>query len=221
MTTETTARAAGAALLLYIAAGISEMSMSSTLNGGDGTLGRLANIAQHAVTMRWFIVLLFVELVCAIVLAVTFHALTRHVDPELAMLGLAFRFAEGLIGLFPIIRNVGLLSLATSASPANEVTAAVLFRAAGWNFALGSTLFAIASTIFAALFIRGRLIPSWLAWTGLAGSVVMIAIAPLEGFRLIPNAAAWVAWAPLFVFEVTLAVWLVVKLVPTSHPRAA
>ncbi|HVT03830.1 MAG TPA: hypothetical protein VHL58_10715 [Thermoanaerobaculia bacterium] len=50
-----------------------------------------------------------------------------------------------------------------------------------------------------------------LAWLGVIGSLLMIVILPLEGLGLIDGAVVWLSWLPLFVFEVTLGLWLLIK----------
>lgn len=210
MTPRTTGRTAGAALLLYIGAGLTVTAIAGRVTRGDTTAARLASIAEHAVTLRWVIALLFAEVLCAFVLAVTFYALTRAADEELALLAMICRIAEGLVGSLPIIRYVGLMSLAGDPA-SNAPVAAVLLRAGGWTFALGSLFFSIGSAIFAALFVRNRAIPPWLAWTGLAGSLLMIVILPLQAFGILTGPIVWLPWLPLFVFEVGLGVWLLVR----------
>jgi hypothetical protein len=218
MTSRTNARLAGFTFLFYIAIGIAEMVLSSRITSGPNTAAKLANIAQHLPQMRLVTVFVMLMIFCALVLAVTLYALTRDTDADLALLAMTCRVAEGVTAIVPAIAKLGLLSLATAAvtttgqeaATVNEL-AALLFRVGGWSMTVGATAFAVGSTIFAWLFLRARSIPLWLAWVGLAGSLLMLVILPLQGIGLITNAVMSIAWAPLFVFEVTLAFWLLIK----------
>ncbi len=130
----------------------------------------------------------------ALVLGVTLYAITREQDPDLAMLALTCRVIEAI--------------------PGN-----------------GLIYFAVGSTLFSWLLLRGRMIPAALAWLGVLGSVLLVVILPLQRAGLFggarqgqPNLAeqdtpavnwfssvTWLMWFPLLVFELTLAVWLIVK----------
>ena len=68
----------------------------------------------------------------------------------------------------------------------------------------GAIFFAVGSTIFCWLFLRGRLIPTVLAWLGIAASVLLVIVLPL-------HVEGWWIWMPMLAFEVTLAVWLLTK----------
>jgi hypothetical protein len=146
------------------------------------------------------------------------YALTRDVDPDLALLALTCRVTEGVTGIVPAIASLGLLSLATAAAGATGPEAAtvselgaLLLRVGGWSTTVGAISFAAGSAIFAYLFLRARSIPPWLAWLGVGGSLLMVLMIPLEGMGLIKGSVMVIAWMPLFVFEVTLGLWLMIK----------
>lgn len=225
MTSRTSARLAGFTFLFYIVIAITEMVLSSRITRGQNTAAKLANIAQHLPQMRLVAVFVMLTIFCALVLAVTLYALTRDVDADLALLAMTFRITEGVTAVVPAIVKLGLLSLATAAvtatgqeaAAANEL-ATLLLRVGGWSTTVGATAFAIGSTIFAWLFLRARSIPLWLAWVGLTGSLLMVVILPLQGIGAINSPLFSIAWAPLFVFEVTLGFWLMIK---GTTPRPA
>jgi len=122
----------------------------------------------------------------ALVLGVTLYAITRDQDRDLAMLGLVCRVVEGVPG------HGG-----------------------------GAIFFAVGSTLFSWLLLRGGMIPVALAWLGVVASVLLVVILPLQRAGLFSGAVSWysgvtwLVWFPMLVFEVTLAVWLIVKGVAT------
>lgn len=226
MTLRTNARLAGFTFLFYIAIAITEMVLSGQITSGNSTAAKLANIARHAPQMRLVIVLVMLTIFAALVLAVTLYGLTRDVDSDLAILALMCRVTEGVTNIVPTIAKLGLLSLAIAAATTTGSEAAtanalgaLLLRVGGWSTTVSATAFAVGSTIYSYLFLRARSIPVWLSWLGVVGSLLMVVILPLEGMALVKGAVVWIAWMPLFVFEVTLGLWLLIKGVSAQPAR--
>ncbi len=126
----------------------------------------------------------------------TLYALTRDVDPDLALIGFACRVVEGVLGAMLIaFRLAGV-----------EVGAAPRF-----NVMVGAVFFAVGSLLFSALFVRGRIVPRPLAWLGVVASAVLVVGLPLQLGRVIGATAATVMWLPMLAFEVPVAVWLLAR----------
>ena len=215
MTRTTNARLAGIAYLVYIAAAFPAMVISNRATAGDTIAVRLANMAQHAFDVRLAAVLSLVGCFCALVLAVTLYAITRVQDRDLAMLGLTCRVAEGVTGGTGLAATLALLSIvtATGASnapdvPATQTLAAFLFADTVF---IAATFFAVGSTIFSWLLLRGRMVPAWLAGLGVAGSALAAVAMVLEALHVLSSSIAQLTWAPVAVFEVVVAVWFIVK----------
>jgi hypothetical protein len=119
----------------------------------------------------------------ALVLGVTLYALTRAHGPVLALLAMLCRVAEALSG----------------------------------EAALSAIFFAVGSLLFCWLLLRGRLIPGGLAGLGLLASALLVVILPLQRSGLLggrlswANGATWLVWMPMLVFELALALWLMIK----------
>ncbi len=81
----------------------------------------------------------------------------------------------------------------------------------------GEIYFALGSTLFSWLLLRGRMIPVTLAWLGVIASTLLVGLIPLQVAGLFGGAMAWSSpvtwsvWLPVLVFEVTLALWLLMK----------
>ena len=126
----------------------------------------------------------------ALVLAVTLYALTRAQGPILALLALTCRVAEAVSG----------------------------------EAALSAIFFSVGSLLFCWLLLRGRLIPAALAWLGVLASLLLVIILPLQlagllaGLASWSSAATWLVWLPMLVFEVGLALWLMIKGVAAPAP---
>jgi hypothetical protein len=119
----------------------------------------------------------------ALVLGVTLYAITRDQDPDLAMLALTCRVIEAIPG---------------------DAKVNAIFFAAG-------------STLFAWLLLRGRMIPLALAWLGVIASPLLGVILLLQRAGWLGEATGWASsltwllWFPMLIFEVALALWLLIK----------
>ena len=217
MTRTTNARLAGVMFLLYIAAGISSMLVSADAFSGVGTAAKLASIAQHATQVRIAILLGLLMSFTALTLGVALYGITRDEDHELATLGLACRIGEGLNSVLGLQTTLGLLRLATAgnrASAPDVATTNVLGTFLLMPGApIGAILFAAGSTIFCYLLVRGRMIPTPLAWLGLLASILLAVALPLQmvGFLTGIFTSYMVMWMPMLVFEVVVAFWLIIK----------
>jgi hypothetical protein len=225
MTRTTNARIAGFTFLLYIAAGIAGMVLFGRASSGEGIAAKLASIGQHATYVRVWVVLSLLTCFAALALAVTLNRITRDEDPDLAMLALTCRAGEGVLGAIFVLATLGLLWLGTAAGAnARDATAgyalgAFLFKVQGWNTMISSIFFSVGSTLFSSLFLRGRMVPVPLAWLGVVASVLLVLELPMQLIGFLGGMIGGLIWLPMLVFEVTLALWLLIKGVPTPATR--
>jgi len=128
----------------------------------------------------------------ALVLGVTLYAITRDEDPDLALLALLCRVIESIPG------HGG-----------------------------GAIYFAVGSTLFCWLLLRGRMIPVGLASLGVIASALLVVLLLLRTAGVFGPGAnwssslTWLTWLPMLVFELTFAVWLIVKGVDVPARRHA
>jgi hypothetical protein len=216
MTRRTNARIAGFTYLLYIAVAFPAMVLFDKATRGESTASQLATIAQHSTSLRVTILLGLVSCFCALVLAVTLYGITRDEDRELAMLAFACRVGEGLVAAVPFT-TLGLLWLATSTGPtapdvpSANALAGYLLKVGTWETTTAALLFAVGSTLFSYLLLRGRMIPVALAWLGVFGSALPVVILPLQLAGFVTSSIIQLVWIPVAVFEITLAFWLIIK----------
>jgi hypothetical protein len=205
--------------LFYIVTGIASLVLfNQATSGAEGTAATLASIVQHATTVRLTVLLTMCGFVSAVVLGLTLYALTRDADRDLALLALSFRVSEGVIGAIAAVRTLELLSVATAstAATAQDAAAAIALGAlllnAGGLFAnIAATAFAIGSTLYSYLFLRARSIPVPLAWLGVLASVLLVVALPLKLADFLRGPVTFFVWLPMLVFEVALALWLLIK----------
>ena len=217
MTGTTNARLAGFTYLFYIAVGISSMLVTAGATAGVGIAAKLASVAGHAPQLRIAVLLDLLMTGSALVLGVALYGITRDEDHDLALLAFACRVCEGLSGALGIPATVGLLWLATAgnrpgapdAATVNALGAFLLMPSAP----LGAIFFVAASTIFCYLLLRGRIVPAALAWLGLFASILLLVALPLQLAGLLTGifTSYMVMWMPMLVFEITIALWLLIK----------
>jgi hypothetical protein len=214
MTRTTNARLAGSAFLVYIAAGIASMILSGRATAGEGIAEKLVSVAAHTTEMRISLILSLVMCFSALVLGVTLYGLTRDEDSELALLGFACRVGEGLGGALPLT-TLGLLWLATTGvdrpSPATTDALGTALQQFGvWKPLSSAILFAVGSTIFSYLLLRGQMIPRALAWLGVISSVLLVVLLPLQFVGLLAGPVTVLMWIPMAAFEIPFGIWLLV-----------
>ena len=164
----------------------------------------------------------------ALVLAVTLYGITRDEDHELAMLGLVCRVAEGVLGSLNIPGYLGLLWLANAGggSGVQDIPTTNALRAfllmPGPSVPLGAIFFSVGSLIFSYLLLRGRMVPLSIAWLGVFASALLVVVLPLQlaGFSTGPL-TGYYQWLPALVFQVVLALWLLIKGVATPARLSA
>jgi hypothetical protein len=217
MTRLRNARIAGFAFLLYTAVSMAGMILSGRAMSGEGTAAKLASIAQHASDLRIAMVLFMVGNFCALVLAVTLYSVTRDQDPDLALMVLVCRTAEGVVGGISLSRDAGRLWLATVTGasapdpPATNALGVLLLRLPEGYMEIGATFFAVGSLCFSYLLLRGRMVPAALAWIGVIASILVVVGLPLQLAGVLGSPITDLMWLPMLLFEVPLGFWLIIK----------
>jgi hypothetical protein len=224
MSRRATARVAGFAFLVYIATAFPGMVLSGRATAGEGIAAKLASIAAHASELRLAILLFMVGNLCALILAVTLHAVTRDEDPVVAMMILVSRTAEGVVGGVSLSAAVGRLWLGTvsgAAAPdaaAKAALGAFLLQTPRGFSEIGGSFFAVGSLCFSCLLLRGRMVPVPLAWIGVIASILVVILLPLQLAGFVSGLVTELMWLPMLAFEVPLGFWLLFKgVAPARH----
>ena len=222
MTLRANARLAGLTFLVYFITGMAGLALFGQVAAGTDTTAKLMSIAQHASLARATVLVLWLEFLCAVVLGVTLHALTRDQDRNLALLGMACRLTEGAILAVAAGNRLHLVAAATASTAAGPDGVAARALGASLMSGGGGTAefcFTAGSLIFASLFLRARSIPVWLAWLGVLASILWLVVLPLEMLEFLHGPVIYALGIPLVVFEVVLALWLLIKGVATGSNR--
>jgi Domain of unknown function (DUF4386) len=198
------------------------MQLHARATAGTDIAAQLASVARHAVHIRYSVLLGMVEIFCALVLAATLYAITCDEDRDLAMLGMICRVVEGVLGAAAVPQTLALLWIATSGTDAADAASAHALGAyliRGGGMAFTAAFFAVGSTLFAWLLLRGRMIPAILGWLGVFASVLLTICLPLQLVGFLHGPLTQWMWLPMFFFEVPLALWFLIKGVAPEHRR--
>ncbi len=215
MTRRTNARIAGIAFLFYIVTGIPTMILMNRATNADGVAAQLAAVAAHLSDVRVAALLTLASSFCAVALGVFLYAITRDEDADLALMGLACRVTEGVIGAMAVQGPLRLAWLARASGgqaldPQTARTLGELLLNAPGSIA-GSMFFAVGSLLFSWLMLRGRMIPAALAWLGLVASILWVVGLPLQTLGILRGSATYALWLSMAAFEIPFAIWLILK----------
>lgn len=218
---DTNKRAATILGVLYILAAVMAVLglilYSPILNGPD-------YLMQGAEHKNQVILGAIMELlvVCSVIgTAVWFFPVLRKYHESIALWYLCFRFLEAVLITIGIISVLSLLTLsqefvATAAPNASafQASGTVLIAIHAWTFLLGPALMlGINTAMYSSLLYKSRLVPRLIAVMGLIGAPLVFLEAVLALFGVISQVSVWGALLalPVAAYEMTLAVWLIVK----------
>jgi uncharacterized protein DUF4386 len=214
MTRRTNSRIAGISFLGYIVTFLTSMAVFGRFAVGEAAAAKLAGIAQHPSAMNVVVLLDAIGCFAPLLLAMSLYAITREQDPDLARIGMVCRLVEGMI---VVLATQGALTLrwlatATGGGAPDPASAVALAAYTGHgDVAFTSLFFAVGSTCFAWLFLRGRMIPTWMAWLGLSASILLVVGLPLQLVGMLPSTATMALMIPMLAFEIPVGFWLIWK----------
>jgi Domain of unknown function (DUF4386) len=152
--------------------------------------------------------------------AVTLYPIVKRESEGIALGYVAGRVSEAIIIVVGIISLLSIVTLGDSAGAAGEQTASLvttgeaLVAIHDWTFLLGPG-FAIGvnTLLLAYLMYRSGLVPRPIAVIGLIGGPLVFASSTAVLFGAYERISTWagIAAFPVFAWEMSLAVWLIVK----------
>lgn len=145
----------------------------------------------------------------------------RRYNEQMGLAYFCFRLLEAILILIGTLSVLAIVSLskAYAAHPAADVGA---YKAVGtaliaihdWTFMLGPNfMLGINTFIYSYVFFKSRLIPRTLSVIGIVGAIMIFIAAHLEMFGAMQQLSVGgvVMAIPIFIYEMSLAIWLIVK----------
>ncbi len=145
----------------------------------------------------------------------------RKYNEQLGLAYFCFRLLEAIFILIGTLSVLGIVSL-SKAYTANPAADKATYTAIGttliaihdWTFMLGPNfMLGINTFIYSYVFFKSRLIPRAISAIGILGAVMIFIAAHLEMFGVMPqlSTGGMLMAIPIFVYEMTLAIYLIVK----------
>ncbi len=220
------ARVAGIAFLFTDAtATFAEFYVRPTLIVQNNAAQTAANIMATEWLFRLGIAIQLTMIAGLLVLTAALYVVLNPIGPGLALLGAFWRLTENAVlavGTLTSLNVLGLLSGAASLRglQAGQLQALALRSIGAYTDAYNVSLLfgGLGIAVFAYLFVRSRYIPRPLAVWGVFGALLTAASTPT--FIVLPNLAnvaqPW-CYAPLLIFELGTALWLLTRGLPQLH----
>jgi len=150
--------------------------------------------------------------------AVTLFPVVRKQSEGFAVGYLAGRTVEGVViavGIMSLLTAVTLRQGYTGADAAAYVVAAKsLVALHNWTFLLGPNIaLGVNTTLLATLMLRSGLVPRWIPIVGFAGGplIFVSGIAEMFGLYSQVSTVGAITALPVFAWEMSLAVWMIVR----------
>jgi hypothetical protein len=220
MTQQRTAKVAG---LLYLVTMIIPLLAEIYLRGPLINHGDAAQTSRNIVASQWqfrmSIASGLVAVAIEVILLVALYVVLESSNRNLAFLAAFWRLIKCAIFALMALNDFVVLSLLSGAEylrafQTSQLQAlAAMFLSVRHDAGLiGGVFLGLGSTVFAYLWLSSRYIPrllaAWGIFASLALAIGILLIMAYPGLRSVIGPAYW---APLFIFEVTLGVWLLVK----------
>jgi hypothetical protein len=213
------ARVAGVLFILATVAGLLGSALTDPILGAPDYLAGIS-LSRGQVTLG--ALLSFVAAVASASIAISLYPVLKKHNEGLALGAVGFRLIEGV---FYIVSATGLLSLVTlsqefvragAPSASYFQTLGTLIQATrDWaGFGLAVIAFCLGALMYYFVFYQSRLIPRWLSGWGSIGAALLLSVVLWKMFGEGPvsiSGSSLLLVLPIFLQEMVLAVWLIVK----------
>jgi hypothetical protein len=196
-----------------------EFYVRSRLIAYDNTAKTAANIMASERLFRLSIAGDLIGFATDVVLIVALYVILSTVNRNLALLAAFWRLIETFIEVVTTLSSFDVLRLLSGAAylrafEADRLQALTMLSIGAHDagYEVGLFFFGLGSAVFSYLWLKSRYIPRALAAWGLIGS--LLAAASPFAFSILPSFANIVepwSYMPIGVFEIALALWLLVK----------
>ncbi len=215
---QTAARVAGVIYLFTMVTTMVALNVRGQLSAHGDPL-QTAKMAAFGRLFQLSIVSDLFTLAAVIMLVAALYVLLEPVNREVAFLAACLLLVECSIAAVIALTHLAAVALLGGADhllafDTTPLRALVyrFFRVPGAGYHLGQLFLGLGSTMFAYLWFKSRYIPRGLAACGILSSLVVAIVE--SAIMVFPTLAAVVKptyWAPLFIFEIALGFWLLVK----------
>ena len=213
-TSRRTSIAAGALFILATIAALAAASVVPSLTGTD----YLTAVADQPNRVAAAAVLYLIAAGSSVGITIALYPLLKQVNAVLALGSVVFRTIEAVFYTAAVVSLLSILPLARSQDGAlasvaatTQVAADALLSVRDSASVVGVFAFCVGSVLYSLALLEARAIPRWLSGWGVLASLTMFTACLLSVFSGQPITGYVPLIIPIFVQEMVLAGWLLVK----------
>lgn len=204
----------GALFILATIAAVAAASLRPALTGTD----YLTGVANHPHQMAASALLYLIAAGTSVGIAIALYPVLKKFNAALALGSVVFRTIEAVFYTAAVVSLLSILTLgqelgnAPAADRAAFQTVGDSLLAAREHASLAAVFaFSLGAFMYYVVFYRSRLVPRWLSGFGIVATLAMMTGCLLALFSNSDVTGYKLLVAPIFVQEMVLAVWLLVK----------
>lgn len=213
------ARIAGSMYLATMATALfAEGHVRASLLVSESAAQTGQNIVESSRLFRIGLAADLVTFVGVVVLVWSLHQLLRPISGRVALLAVFFRLVELGVHCSAVVFGLAAVSLLSGSEYVSAFDAAQVhglagfaLRAQGAGLTVGFIPLGIGSAVFAYLFFRSGYVPQLLAAWGVVSSLGLTTYALAWVITPSTTDFFYLAMIPMFIYEVTLGLWLLIK----------
>jgi hypothetical protein len=212
--TRRTSIATGALLVIATVAALAAAALSPTVTGGR----YLTAVADHSNRMAASALVYLVAAGTSVGIAVALYPLLKKTHAALALGAVVFRTIEAAFYTAAVVCLLSVTTLArqfatapAGSRPAIQAMADSVVSVRDHSNLVAVLAFSVGSFMYSAALYRSRLVPRWLSGWGMAGALLMGVAGVVSLFSDDPVTGQYLLILPVAVWEMVIAVWLLVR----------
>lgn len=214
--------------ILYVLTNLLAMAayaMRAQVVVGHDTVATAENLQLRETLYRGALAIELLTVVGVLALVVGLHAILRDVDRNLALLAAFWRVMENAVlalitfaGFFAVTVVDVARTLQPMDAASVQAISYALIRTHIYGFQVGFLFLGLGSTLFAWLWLKSRLIPRWVALSGIFASLLMFSMSvAIIVYPPVLRTVSLAYMAPLGLFEIGFGLWLAIRGLPAAE----
>jgi hypothetical protein len=206
--------ATGTLFIVATVAAVAAAALLPPLTGPD----YLTGIADDANQIAASALVYLIAAGTSVGIAIALYPLLKKTNAALALGAVVFRTIEAAFYTAAVVSLLSITTLGQQLATAPAANRAPIQAMADYVLSVrdhstlaGVFAFSVGSFMYSVVFYRARLVPRWLSAWGLAGALLMGTACLLSLFSDHPVTGYYPLFLPVAVWEMVIAVWLLVK----------
>jgi Domain of unknown function (DUF4386) len=206
--------ATGVLFIVATVAAVAAAALLPTLTGP----GYLTGVVDHADQMAASALVYLIAAGTSVGIAIVLYPVLKKTHAALALGAVVFRTIEAAFYTAAVVSLLSITTLGQQLATAPAASRAPIQAIADYVLSVrdhstlaGVFAFSVGSLMYSVVFYRARLLPRWLSAWGIAAALLMATACLLSVFSDDPVTGYYPLFLPVAVWEMVIAVWLLVK----------